>query len=192
MSEMTPAKLRRALHIMFQLDITIGILVAILIKYETAKIKPWGWKISWWAWQVFLLCSCFLVGFSSQRHLIVSQNGLTWIKKEPYWRKLGGTKPEDEEFEDLVQASEKANEVKKAVKNILEKRNHPPQLVIATLITFYQQITGIIAIKFYAPVLFTSTEVGRSASLFYAIITCAVNVVVYPYCGQMGTKSFVS
>lgn len=44
-SEMAPAKLRGALNILFQLMVTIGILVAQLINYGTQH-HSWGWRVS--------------------------------------------------------------------------------------------------------------------------------------------------
>jgi MFS family permease len=44
---MAPAKIRGALNIGFQMAITIGILVAQLVNYGTAKIEGgWGWRVS--------------------------------------------------------------------------------------------------------------------------------------------------
>lgn len=48
---------------------------------------------------------------------------------------------------------------------------------MALLIPFFQQFTGINAIMFYAPVLFSTIGFGKNASLYSAVITGAVNVV---------------
>ncbi|KAJ7524441.1 hypothetical protein O6H91_17G005500 [Diphasiastrum complanatum] len=48
---------------------------------------------------------------------------------------------------------------------------------MATLIPFLQQLTGINAIMFYAPVLLKSIGFGGNASLYSAVIIGAVNVV---------------
>ncbi|GLT53178.1 hypothetical protein SLA2020_264680 [Shorea laevis] len=46
-SEIAPTRIRGALNILFQLNVTIGILFANLINYGTAKIKGgWGWRLS--------------------------------------------------------------------------------------------------------------------------------------------------
>jgi MFS family permease len=44
-SEMAPAKLRGALNILFQLMVTIGILIAQLVNYGTQH-HSWGWRVS--------------------------------------------------------------------------------------------------------------------------------------------------
>ncbi|CAI0429886.1 unnamed protein product, partial [Linum tenue] len=47
LSEIAPTRIRGALNILFQLNVTIGILFANLINYGTAKIKGgWGWRLS--------------------------------------------------------------------------------------------------------------------------------------------------
>lgn len=46
LSEIAPTRIRGALNILFQLDVTIGILFANLVNYGTEKIKPWGWRLS--------------------------------------------------------------------------------------------------------------------------------------------------
>lgn len=46
-SEMAPYRFRGGLNMMFQLAITIGMLVANLLNYFFAEIKGgWGWRLS--------------------------------------------------------------------------------------------------------------------------------------------------
>lgn len=45
LAEMAPAKLRGTLNVLFQLFVTIGILVAGLINYGSQYIHPWGWRL---------------------------------------------------------------------------------------------------------------------------------------------------
>ena len=46
LSEIAPVKVRGALNILFQLDVTIGILVANLVNYKASNIHPWGWRLA--------------------------------------------------------------------------------------------------------------------------------------------------
>nr|GMD66109.1 sugar transport protein 13 [Ipomoea batatas] len=47
LSEIAPTRIRGGLNILFQLNVTIGILFANLVNYGTAKIKGgWGWRLS--------------------------------------------------------------------------------------------------------------------------------------------------
>lgn len=45
LAEMAPAKLRGTLNVIFQLFVTIGILIAGLINFGSQYIKPWGWRL---------------------------------------------------------------------------------------------------------------------------------------------------
>ncbi|KAK7832009.1 sugar transport protein 10 [Quercus suber] len=91
-------------------------------------------------------------------------------------RKIRGTDNVDEEFQDLMDATKAAKKVEHPWRNILQPR-YRPQLIMCTLIPFFQQITGINVIMFYAPVLFMTLGFGQNASLMSAVITGTVNVV---------------
>ncbi|KAF4351780.1 hypothetical protein G4B88_030141 [Cannabis sativa] len=59
---------------------------------------------------------------------------------------------------------------------MLLQRKYRPHLSMAILILFFQQLTGINVIMFYAPVLFNTIGFGDDASLMSAVITGVVNV----------------
>ncbi|GFP92577.1 sugar transport protein 10 [Phtheirospermum japonicum] len=104
--------------------------------------------------------------------------------KENGWRvSLGlaaapalGTSNVDEEYNDLLEASEVSQKVEQPLRSILERR-YRPQMVITFLIPFFQQFTGINVIMFYAPVLFKTLGFGDDASLMSAVVTGLVNVL---------------
>lgn len=91
-------------------------------------------------------------------------------------RKIRGTENIEPEFLELVEASRIAKEVKHPFRNLLKRRNRP-QLIIAVALQIFQQLTGINAIMFYAPVLFNTLGFKNDAALYSAVITGAVNVV---------------
>lgn len=82
----------------------------------------------------------------------------------------------DEEFDDLVAASERSKEVKHPWANLL-KRKYRPQLTMAICIPFFQQLTGMNVFMFYAPVLFKTIGFGSTAALMSAVITGGVNAL---------------
>lgn len=173
---MAPAKLRGALNIGFQMAITIGILIANLVNYGSNKIKGgWGWRLSLGLAAVpatiMTVGSFFLPDTPNS---LIDRGHTDRAKK--MLQKIRGTNNVDEEFEDLVSASEAAKEVKHPWRNIT-KRRYRPQLAITFLIPFFQQLTGINVIMFYAPVLFKTIGFGDDASLMSAVITGGVNVL---------------
>ncbi|CAL5207912.1 unnamed protein product [Lathyrus oleraceus] len=174
LSEMAPTKIRGALNMGFQMMITIGILIANLINYGTSKHEN-GWRISLGLGAVpaFLLClGSFFLGDTPNSLIERGQheNAKTMLQK------IRGTKNVDEEFQDLIDASEQAKKVEHPWKNIMQPK-YRPQLTFCSLIPFFQQLTGINVIMFYAPVLFKTLGFGNEASLMSAVITGGVNVV---------------
>ncbi|CAM6105051.1 unnamed protein product [Calypogeia fissa] len=177
LSEMAPAQLRGALNICFQLATTIGILVANLINYGTGKpkVQHWGWRLSLGLAIVpATMLTLGAIFVPETPNNLIERNKHDEGKKT--LMKIRGTPNVDEEYDDIVIASHHAQAVKNPFRNLL-KRKYRPQLCVALLIPFFQQVTGINAIMFYAPVLFKTVGFGNDASLYSAVITGAVNVV---------------
>ncbi|KAK4739264.1 hypothetical protein R3W88_002961 [Solanum pinnatisectum] len=61
-------------------------------------------------------------------------------------------------------------------KVLLRVRKYKPQLHLSTLISTFQQLTGINVVIFYAPVFSETLGFKANASLMSAVITGAVNV----------------
>ncbi|KAF5738630.1 sugar transport protein 13 [Tripterygium wilfordii] len=176
LSEIAPTRIRGGLNILFQLNVTIGILLANLINYGTAKIKAgWGWRLS-------LGLAGIPAGLLTLGALLVVETPNSLIERglleegKAVLRKIRGTDKIEPEFLELAEASRIAKEVKHPFRNLLKRRNRP-QLVIAVALQIFQQFTGINAIMFYAPVLFDTVGFGSDASLYSAVITGAVNVI---------------
>ncbi|XP_065867739.1 sugar transport protein 10-like [Euphorbia lathyris] len=176
LSEMAPAQLRGALNIGFQMAITIGILAANLINYGTSKIKEgYGWRLSLGLAAVPAIMMTVGSLCLPDTPNSILERGKPEKAKEML-KKIRGTNNVDEEFQDLVEASEAAKLIEHPWRNILEPR-YRPQLVLCILIPFFQQFTGINVIMFYAPVLFKTLGFGDNASLVSAVISGGVNVV---------------
>lgn len=172
---MAPARLRGMLNMGFQLMITIGILVANLINYGTAKIKGgWGWRIS-------LALAAVPAAIITLGSLFLPDTPNSLIergydeKARNMLRRIRGTDDITLEYNDLVVASEESKAVKHPWRNILQ-RKYRAQLTMVIFIPFFQQFTGINVITFYAPVLFKTFGFGADASLMSAVITGLVNV----------------
>ncbi|KAL5199156.1 hypothetical protein ABZP36_002668 [Zizania latifolia] len=175
LSEMAPARLRGMLNIGFQLMITIGILCANLINYGTAKIKGgWGWRVSLALAAVPAAIIAVGALFLPDTPNSLVDRGHTDSAKRML-RRVRGTDDVEEEYRDLVAASEESKLVTHPWRNILQRR-YRPQLTMAIAIPFFQQLTGINVIMFYAPVLFKTLGFADDASLMSAVITGLVNV----------------
>lgn len=115
---MAPAKLRGALNIGFQMAITIGILAAQLVNYGTAKIKGgYGWRVS-----LALAAVPAIIMTVGSLFLPDTPNSLIERghreKAKAMLQKIRGTEKVDEEFQDLIDASEASKLVQHPWKNI--------------------------------------------------------------------------
>ena len=108
-------------------------------------------------------------------------------------QKIRGTEMVDAEFEDLIEASTRANAVKHPFRNIFKHKNRP-QLVMAILLPAFQQLTGINTILFYAPVIFQSLGFGANAALYSSVVTgaviCGATLVSISFVDRLGRKFF--
>ncbi|EEF51092.1 sugar carrier protein C-like [Ricinus communis] len=174
LSEVAPYKYRGALNMLFQLSITVGILVANILNYFLAKIEGgWRWSLGLAVVPAVIIIFGSFVLPESPNSLI--ERGHIEKAKEQLI-KLRGVPSVTAEFDDLVVASEQSKTVEHPWLNIFGRR-YRPQLVMAFCIPMFQQLTGMNVIVFYAPVLFKTMGFGSSASLMSAMITGAVNFV---------------
>ncbi|KAG0476405.1 hypothetical protein HPP92_012823 [Vanilla planifolia] len=158
------------------LMITIGIFAANLINYWASKIEGgWGWRIS-------LGLAAVPAAIIAVGALVLPDTPNSLLERghenaaRTMLRKVRGTDDIDAEFEELVIASNDAKIVHHPWKSIFERR-YRPQLTMAVLIPFFQQLTGINVVMFYAPVLFKTVGFGDDASLVSSIITGVVNML---------------
>ncbi|URD80959.1 Sugar transport protein [Musa troglodytarum] len=174
LSEIAPVRIRGALNILFQLDVTIGIFVANIVNYLVSNIHPWGWRLALGLAGVpaTMLCLGSFVIAETPTSLIEREQlieGLAMLKK------IRGTGNVDAEHQEILHACEMARQVKQPFRNLM-KRSSRPQLVIAIAMQVFQQFTGINAIMFYAPVLFQTIGFKNDASLLSAVITGIVAI----------------
>uniref|UniRef100_A0A0D3F107 Major facilitator superfamily (MFS) profile domain-containing protein n=2 Tax=Oryza TaxID=4527 RepID=A0A0D3F107_9ORYZ len=175
-SEMAPAQQRGMLNILFQLMITVGILSASLTTYWTSKIAGgWGWRVG----LAFGTVPAAVIALGS---LAIPDTPVSLIARgegeaaRATLAKIRGVDDVRAEFEDLTTASEESKAVAHPWRELFFGGRYKPQLAFAVLIPFFQQLTGINVIMFYAPVLFKTVGFRQDASLVSSVITGLVNV----------------
>ncbi|XP_002525509.2 sugar carrier protein C-like [Ricinus communis] len=180
-SEMAPYKRRGFFNIVFQLSITIGILCANLVNYVTPILMKNGQ-----AWRVSLGGACVPAAFIFISALFLPNTPNSLLEKgqeqeaKAILKRIRGATQDhqiENEFQDLVKASDEAKQVEDPWRKLLRTRKYRPHLVMAVLIPALQQLTGINVVMFYAPVLFQSIGFKDDASLLSAVVTGTVNVL---------------
>ncbi|OIT40371.1 PREDICTED: sugar transport protein 12-like [Nicotiana attenuata] len=176
LSEVAPYKYRGTFNVLFQMAITIGILIANLVNFGTSKISGgWGWRVSLGGAAVPALVILVSSMFLSDSPSSLIDRGKK-EEAEQLLKKIRGVDNVNAEFNDLVMASEASKKVERPWNNLLFVRKYRPQLVLSILIPSLQQLTGINVVMFYAPVLFQTLGFKSNASLMSAAITGGVNV----------------
>ncbi|MQL89402.1 hypothetical protein Taro_021974, partial [Colocasia esculenta] len=197
LSEMAPARYRGMLNIGFQLMIASGIFATNLSNYGTDIIGAgWGWHVSLAGAAVpaaiITLGSMFLpdnpnsiidhlisMFLPATLNSIINRLRSTFLPNtlNSIIDRLREAAARDmlRRVQELVVASNQSRPMQRPRANIIQ-RKYRPQLTMAILIPFFQQLTDVNVIMLYAPVLFKTIGFGDNASLMSAVIAGLVNV----------------
>ncbi|KAK4489401.1 hypothetical protein RD792_005210 [Penstemon davidsonii] len=178
LSEIAPSKYRGAFNMSFQLCVSLGSTAAFLINYATEKIKAgYGWRVSLaLAAAPASILTIGAVFLPETPNSLIQHGHDDQEKAKKILQKIRGTDDVQAEFNDLVTASLTSKTIKNPLKKILQ-RKYRPQLVMSIAIPFFQQMTGINMITFYAPILFQTIGSGESASLMSTVIVAIIGTL---------------
>ncbi|KAJ9673823.1 hypothetical protein PVL29_023397 [Vitis rotundifolia] len=175
LSEMAPPKWRGAFNTSFYFFIGIGVVVANCLNYGTAKLS-WGWRLSLGLAivpSVIMTVGALLI--SDTPSSLVERGKIAQARDS--LRKARGKDIDIEpELAELVKTSEAVKAANEEPFVTIFERQYRPHLVMAFAIPFFQQLTGINIIAFYAPVLFQSVGFGSDSALIASIILGCVNL----------------
>ena len=188
-AEISPAEIRGRMVSFNQLNIVIGISVAFFTNFLILRFsqlgKPWvsalGFDVWQWRWMLGLesLPAILYFGF------------LFIVPESPRWLIMKGREYEAKKVLSRVVSEKQADEDIAAVKQSLEtdisKSKMPVSelfkpalrlvLLIGITVAIAQQITGINAVFFYAPMIFEQTGIGTDAAFSQAILVGLTNLV---------------
>jgi sugar porter (SP) family MFS transporter len=174
-SEIAPAKYRGRLAGMFQFNIVFGILIAFASNYMLAGIgeNAWRWMLGVAAFPSLIYAAGCLALPESPRWLLSRKGdraaGLAVLQRiEPEASK---EKIEAEADEILAGISRQS-----ASGNFWTMRLRKP-ILLAILIAFFNQLSGINAILYFAPRIFELTGLGAKAALLQSIGIGLTNLV---------------
>lgn len=173
-SEISPPSKRGRLVAFFQFNLVLGILIAYFTNYLIAGSggpNAWRWMLGIEAIPALAFVLLLFSVPRSPRWLVVKKGN-----REEALQVLQGLDPESAESELAdIEASNIPNESKDA-SLFLSKRYRFP-IILAFLFAFFNQLSGINAIIYFAPRIFQMTGMGESISLLSTAGIGLVNLV---------------
>ena len=171
-SEIAPAKDRGRLVGFYQFNIVFGILIAFFSNYLLSNMGENSWR--------------WMVGVEAIPALIYTLLVLT-VPKSPRWLLLQGRREEaaivfqqlnpDDDVEKIMKEIEDSqHDHHNTSENIFMKKYRFP-LMLAFLIAFFNQLSGINAFLYYAPRIFQEAGLGESTALLSSIGIGVTNMV---------------
>jgi len=168
-SEIAPPKYRGRMVISFQLNVVAGILIAYFSNYLLQGFdgkNDWRWMLG-------------VVAIPSAAFSIL----MIFTPETPRWLVL--YKKDDDAARKVLALTEDNTDhlierIKQSVSSNTEwlfQKKHLRLLILAFLIAFFNQLSGINAIIYFAPKVFEMAGIGRSAALFSTVGIGVVNLI---------------
>lgn len=174
-AEIAPPSLRGSLVSFNQLNIVIGISVAYFSNYFLVNIEgeSWRWMLGVEAIPAFIYFLSLFTVPKSPRWLIQKLNEIELARK--ILKKIGGEEYAEITIEEIKRSISVQTEKSKI--SDLFQRKYSTIMIIAFGIAFFQQITGINAIFYYAPTIFEQAGGSTDSSFLQAIVVGLTNLV---------------
>ena len=174
-AEIAPPKLRGSLVSFNQLNIVIGISVAYFSNYFLVNIEgeAWRWMLGVEAIPAFIYFLSLFTVPKSPRWLIRKHNKIE--AATDIMIKIGGEDYATTTMHDIL-SKKGEKKAKSKLSDIFQKR-YSTIMIIAFGIAFFQQITGINAIFYYAPTIFEQAGGSTDSSFLQAIVVGLTNLV---------------
>jgi MFS family permease len=174
-AEIAPPKLRGSLVSFNQLNIVIGISVAYFSNYFLVNMEgeSWRWMLGVEAIPALIYFLALWTVPRSPRWLILKLNKVEHAKK--IMTKIGGEDYAEITIAEIQRGIDKKEE--KAKLSDIFKSKYATIMIIALGIAFFQQITGINAVFYYAPTIFEQAGGSTDSSFLQAIVVGLTNLV---------------
>lgn len=174
-AEIAPPKLRGSLVSFNQLNIVIGISVAYFSNYFLVNMgeESWRWMLGVEAIPALIYFLALFTVPKSPRWLIQRLNKVELARK--ILVRIGGEEYAEATIVEIQRGLEK-KEPKGKLADLFQNR-YATIMIIAMGIAFFQQITGINAIFYYAPTIFEQAGGSTDSSFLQAIVVGLTNLV---------------
>jgi len=174
-SEISTPKTRGKLGAMYQFNIVFGILIAFLSNYFLQGVggtNDWRWMLGVLAIPAIIYTVMVLGVPESPRWLITKKNDLPAAKDV---LSQIGVEDADAEIASVIEANK--HDVTKGAASEFFNPKHSKIIWLAFFIAFFNQLSGINFILYYAPEILTKIGLGEKESLLNSIAIGGTNLV---------------
>ncbi|MDB4015679.1 sugar porter family MFS transporter [Flavobacteriaceae bacterium] len=170
-SEIAPANKRGQLVALYQFNIVFGILVAFISNFLLKDVgaQPWRWMVGIEALPAVLYLLGIITVPKSPRWVLFKRKDLA--QAQAIFKEINGKELTESEIAEIQSEQEPANQ-----KPLFSKTYRFP-IVLALLIAFFNQLSGINAFLFYAPRIFEAAGLQESAALLSSIGIGVTNLI---------------
>lgn len=184
-AEISPARIRGRLVSLNQFTIVLGILITYFTNWLIVDIGPDNWR---WMFAIETLpAGLFLIA------LFIVPESPRWLTKNGKLSdalailiRVGGKKHAEVEIEEIKASMEiEKGSIKELFKPGLRK-----VLLVAILLSFFSQVTGIDSVVYYAPKVFMRAGFESTNSAFLASIMVAVTLLIFTVVAMLTIDRF--
>lgn len=174
-SEIAPAAKRGRMVALFQFNVVLGILIAYLSNYLIQGIgaDSWRWMLGVEAFPAALFVGLILLVPESPRWLILKKGNIEEAKE--VLLQISPTTV-NTDLEAIHASKDKVQTNSSELGKLFSKKYKTP-VMLAVLFAFFNQVSGINAILYYAPRIFEMTGFGKDSSLLSSVGIGLVNLI---------------
>ena len=170
-SEIAPAHKRGQLVALYQFNIVFGILVAFISNFLLKDVgtQPWRWMVGIEALPAVLYLLGILTVPKSPRWVLFKLKDLA--QAQAIFKEISGKELTGSEIEEIQVEQEPDNQ------KPLFSKTYRFLIILAFLIAFFNQLSGINAFLYYAPRIFEAAGLEESAALLSSIGIGVTNLI---------------
>ena len=170
-SEIAPAHKRGQLVALYQFNIVFGILIAFISNFLLKEVgaQPWRWMVGIEALPAVLYLFGIITVPKSPRWILFKMKDLA--QAQIIFKEINGKELTESEIAEIQSEQEPANQ------KPLFSRTYRFPIILAFLIAFFNQLSGINAFLYYAPRIFEAAGLQESAALLSSIGIGVTNLI---------------
>ncbi|XP_052142037.1 sugar transport protein MST1-like [Oryza glaberrima] len=176
LAEIAPARWRGAFTSIFHFFLNVGMFVADLVNYRANTIPVWGWRLSLGV--AVVPAAVILVGaaFIPDTPNSLVLRGKLDEARASLRRIRGAAANIDAELKDIARAAEEDRQHHTGAFRRIVRREYRPHLVMAIAIPVFFELTGMIVVTLFTPLLFYTVGFSSQKAILGSIITDVVSL----------------